>query len=88
MEFKSWRDIKEWAEKNGWHNLATRLQLNNDYWWSCGEFGRSQVRICDDIRYADYPEEVAEAIDQALADDDFTQVALKKKAHNLEQELC
>lgn len=56
-EFKSWRDIKEWATKNGFNNLAARLQLNNDCWNSSGEFGRSQVLICDALRMAKNEEE-------------------------------
>ena len=51
-KFESWRDIKEWAEKNGYENMAKRMQLNNDCWNSSGEFGRNQVAICDSMRLA------------------------------------
>lgn len=65
-EFKTWREIKEWAEKNGFNNMAKRMQLNNDCWNSSGEFGRSQVQICDAMRFADSEEdrlEIAKQID-------------------------
>lgn len=71
-EYKSWRDIKEWAERNGFVKLAKRLQLNNDCWSSCGEFGRSQVYLCDSMRYATTERErldVAEQLERELADD-------------------
>lgn len=55
--FKNWREIKEWAEKNGYKNLAARMQLNNDAWMSSGEFGRSQEQICDALRFAGTAEE-------------------------------
>ena len=51
--WKSWKDIQKWAEKNGFKNLSARMQLNNDCWMSSGEFGRSQTQICDDLRFAD-----------------------------------
>ena len=50
--FESWRDIKEWAEQNGYINMAKRMQLNNDCWNSSGEFGRNQAAICDMMRFA------------------------------------
>lgn len=53
MKWKSWKDIKKWAEKKGFENLAKRMQMNNDYWMSSGEFGRSQVAICDNLREAE-----------------------------------
>lgn len=56
-EFKNWRDIKEWFEQNGYEKLAKRMQMNNDCWWSSGEFGRSQVAICDSMRFAESEEE-------------------------------
>lgn len=37
--------------------MARRMQLNNDCWMSSGEFGRSQVAICDAMRFADTEEE-------------------------------
>ena len=66
-EFKSWRDIKEWCEEHGHKGLARRLQLNNDCWNSSGEFGRSQVAICDAMRFAESEEEreeIATAFEQ------------------------
>lgn len=51
--WKSWRDIKEWAEAEGYKHLAARMQLNNDCWQSSGEFGRSQVAICDALRFCE-----------------------------------
>lgn len=80
-EFKTWRDIKEWAEANGYKRLATRLQVNNDCWWSCGEFGRSQVAICDAMRFAESEEErheVASEIEEELAGDIVTDVVMNK----------
>lgn len=71
-EFKTWRDIKKWAEDNGYKNMAKRMQINNDCWWSSGEFGRSQVAICDAMRFAESEEErheVATEIEEQLADD-------------------
>lgn len=60
LGWKNWKDIKKWAEKNGFKNLAKRMQLNNDCWMSSGEFGRSQVEICDNLRYAEDEEEAKE----------------------------
>lgn len=65
-EFKSWREIMEWAKSNDFNNMAKRMQLNNDCWNSSGEFGRSQVQICDAMRFADSEEdrlEIAKQID-------------------------
>lgn len=70
MNWKNWKEIKAWAEKQGFKNLAKRMQLNNDCWMSSGEFGRSQTEICDNLRYAsDESEalEIAEAYDKACA---------------------
>lgn len=63
IEFKSWRDILAFAEDNGLKHLARRLQLNHECWASSGEFGRDQVVICDEIRFAEDPLEVATTID-------------------------
>lgn len=66
--FKSWHDIKDWAEAHDLKNLVRRLQLNNDCWLSSGEFGRDQVAICDSIRYTEDEDEaleVAKQIDEA-----------------------
>lgn len=51
-DFKGWRDIRDWAEEKGLKNLVARMELNNRCWNSSGEFGRSQVAICDAIRKA------------------------------------
>lgn len=68
-EFKNWREIMEWCRENGFEKLAKRMQVNNDCWNSCGEFGRSQVMICDSIRFAESEEERLE-VAQALQDGD------------------
>ena len=71
-KFENWREIKEWAERNGFVRLAKRLQVNNDCWWSSGEFGRSQVYLCDSMRYAESEQErlaVAEQLKKELAGD-------------------
>lgn len=70
-EFKNWRDIRNWAERNGFENIVRRMELNNACWNSSGEFGRSQVAICDAIRFADEEERlaVAEEIETELAED-------------------
>lgn len=76
-EFKTWHDIKKWAEDNGFKNIAKRLQINSDYWWSCGEFGRSQVLICDTLRFAESEEErlkLAKKIEKSLKDDIMLQL--------------
>lgn len=70
--FKNWREIMEWAKRNGYANMAKRMQINNDCWNSCGEFGRSQVAICDAMRYAESESErhdVAKTIEQSLVGD-------------------
>ena len=71
-EFKNWREIKEWAERHKFERLARRLQLNNDCWSSSGEFGRSQVYLCDSMRSAESEDErveIAEMLERELADD-------------------
>lgn len=81
-EFESWRDIKSWAEKHNFGRLAQRLQLNNDCWQSSGEFGRSQVAICDAMRFADSEDErlkIANEIEQELADDIVLQCLEKEE---------
>ena len=57
---KSWRDIRDWARSNEFNHLANRMELNDRCWMSSGEFGRSQVAICDAIRFADSEEEAKE----------------------------
>lgn len=74
-EFKNWQDIKDWAEENGFKNIPKRMQINNDCWMSSGEFGRSQVQICDALRFADTEEErlrIAEEIEEDLESDFVT----------------
>lgn len=71
-KFENWREIKGWAERNGFVRLAKRLQVNNDCWWSSGEFGRSQAYLCDSMRYAESEQErlaVAEQLEKELAGD-------------------
>lgn len=75
FDFKNWREIRDWAEEHGYKNIVKRMELNNKYWNSCGEFGRSQVAICDAIRYAQDIEEVAGVIEQELASDEVTALA-------------
>lgn len=75
FNFKNWREIRDWAEERGYKKIAKRLELNNKYWNSCGEFGRSQVAICDAIRYAQDIEEVADVIEQELESDEVLALA-------------
>lgn len=51
--FKTWREIRDWAEDNGYHKMAARMDLNNAGWNSSGEFGRNQHDICDLMRFAE-----------------------------------
>ena len=77
-EFKNWREIKDWAETNGYKNMAKRMQLNNDCWNSSGEFGRSQVRICDAMRFARTEEQrndIAKKIEADCKEDIVVQIA-------------
>ena len=70
--FKDWHEIMEWAKRNGYENMAKRMQINNDCWNSCGEFGRSQVAICDAMRYAESESQrhdVATEIEESLNSD-------------------
>ena len=70
--FKDWHEIMEWAKRNGYENMAKRMQINNDCWNSCGEFGRSQVAICDAMRYAESESQrhdVATEIEESLIGD-------------------
>lgn len=75
-EFKTWRDIKEWFEKNGYKEMAKRMQLNNDCWMSSGEFGRSQVYICDSMRFAESEEERHEVAKALMGEDDLIELGL------------
>lgn len=70
--FKNWHEIMEWAKRNGYENMAKRMQINNDCWMSCGEFGRSQVAICDAMRFAESESQrhdVATEIEESLTGD-------------------
>lgn len=75
-EFKSWHDIKAWFEDNGYTALAKRMQLNNDCWWSSGEFGRSQVMICDSMRFAESEEERHEVAQELMGEDELIEMGL------------
>lgn len=75
-EFKSWRDIKAWFEENGYDQLAKRMQINNDCWNSSGEFGRSQVYICDSMRFAESEDERHEVAQSLREDDDLISLGL------------
>ena len=84
-KFEKWSDIRDWATENGYPLLAKRFQLNNDCWQSSGEFGRSQVALCDYMRFAETEEErhgIAESLEKQLADDDLLQ-CIKGKGENL-----
>lgn len=77
-EFKSWRDIMAWAEERGFKNIVKRMEMNNKYWQSSGEFGRSQVAICDALRFAEDEDErveIAERMEQELASDEILKYA-------------
>ena len=82
-EFKSWRDIKDWATEHGFDILANRLQLNNDCWMSSGEFGRSQVQICDAMRFCDTEKErieMAKDIEKDLKAENLIQAFWRNNA--------
>lgn len=71
-DFKSWRDIRDWADRGGYKRMVKRMDINNACWNSSGEFGRSQVAICDAMRFAKSEEErieVAEEIEESLKGD-------------------
>ena len=71
-EFKTWRDIMDWADRGGYKRMAKRMAINNACWKSSGEFGRSQVAICDAMRFADSEDErvrIAEDIEASLEGD-------------------
>ena len=75
-EFKNWRDIKEWFEEHGYNELARRMQINNDCWWSSGEFGRSQVAICDSMRFAESEEERHEVAKALMGEDELIELGV------------
>lgn len=52
--------------------MVKRMEINNACWNSSGEFGRSQVAICDAMRFAESEEDriaVAEEIEESLKGD-------------------
>ena len=75
-EFKNWHDIKDWFEENGYTSMAKRMQMNNDCWMSSGEFGRSQVMICDAMRYAESEEERHEVARELMGEDELIEMGL------------
>lgn len=70
-EFKSWKDIMHWLEDNGFEKLSKRMKINNDCWNSSGEFGRSQVHICDSLRFCKSEEERIEIANQLQSEEDL-----------------
>ena len=71
-DFKSWRDIRDWADRGGYKRMVKRMDINNACWNSSGEFGRSQVAICDAMRFAKSEEDrekVADEIEESLKGD-------------------
>lgn len=71
MNWKTWKDILKWVEKKGYKKLAERMRLNNACWMSSGEFGKSQVEICDSLRYAqdeDEALEIASELNEAMSE--------------------
>lgn len=75
-EFKNWRDIKSWFEENGYEIMAKRMQMNNDCWNSSGEFGRSQVYICDNMRFAESEEERHNVARMLIGEDELIELGL------------
>lgn len=68
--FKSWDNIRDWAKEKNFKNLVARMELNNRCWNSSGEFGRSQVEICDTLRNTASEETaltLAEMMDKSFA---------------------
>ena len=76
VEFKTWRDIKEWFEDNDYIALAKRMQLNNDCWNSSGEFGRSQMAICDAMRFTQSEEDRHEVAKTLIGADELIELGL------------
>lgn len=71
MNWKGWKDVRDWCEKNGFKNIVKRMELNVDCWMSSGEFGRNQILICDSLRYAEdetEAKEIAEGLNEELAE--------------------
>lgn len=75
-EFKNWRDIKSWFEENGYEIMAKRMQMNNDCWNSSGEFGRSQVYICDSMRFAESEDERHNVARMLIGEDELIELGL------------
>lgn len=75
-ELKNWRDIKRWFEENGYEIMAKRMQMNNDCWNSSGEFGRSQVYICDNMRFAESEEERHNVARMLIGEDELIELGL------------
>ena len=86
-QFKNWHEIKDWAVDNGFDKLARRLQLNNDCWASSGEFGRSQVYLCDSLRACESEAErleVGEELESELENDELLKIVGDNKVDNSE----
>lgn len=82
QSFKNWHDIQEWAKENGFKNIVKRMQVNNKCWNSSGEFGRSQIEICDNLRFAQCEEdrlEIAKEMEDELSHDFVTNGVMEKK---------
>lgn len=75
-EFKTWQDIRDWCEDNGYKALANRMELNNSCWNSSGEFGRSQVMICDSLRFAESEEERHAVARELQSEDELIELGL------------
>ena len=69
MNWKGWKDVRDWCKKNGFDNIVKRMELNIDCWMSSGEFGRNQILIYDSLRYAEdekEAKEIAEGLNEEL----------------------
>lgn len=75
-EFKNWREIRDWCKEHGFEKLARRMQINNDCWNSSGEFGRSQVMICDALRFASSEEEREEVARELQGEDELIELGV------------
>lgn len=76
--WRSWRDILAFVEELGCKALAKRMRINNKCWESSGEFGRSQVEICNTIlacRTREEAEDVVRDMEEAMAEDIVVQLA-------------
>lgn len=77
-KFYSWKDIQKWLNENGYEPLARRMQLNNDCWNSSGEFGRSQVAICDAMRFCETESERHKTAQSLQKNDNLIELGLVK----------